>query len=381
MWTPLISRLPDLAPAAVKTSAFTHARTRLPVKAMTTLAEWSCREAHAAPVTWKGLRLRAFDGTTVSMPGEPDLIEHFGLHNTKHGPTRYPLARLVSLLDIGECRFAGCRFGPHRTGEISTARELMPLVEPCDLILIDRGFTGSPTMARIRARNAHFLGRKNARLKVEKVKIVKKLGRKDWIVELPVSIPARKEDPALPATVTVRLFKAQWRAPSGARVTEWFVTSLMDPVEFPRKVLAALYHERWTIETSYREFKRVFHSDVLRSKTVGNVYKEMAGHVVAYQLVRGVMVDAARRRAKKPTAVSFVNAARWVLGFSRIMAYARVEELPRLYEIMLDVIAADEVDVRPGRMEPRAIRREWKHYPCLRMTRAEWRRAQAVERN
>ena len=373
LWTPLAAEFPGVAEAGSAHSGLTHARARFSKEVMTTLAERACRDAPDGGARWKGLRLRAIDGTTESMPREDTLFEHFGRHNTKHGPTRFPLARFVSLLDVETCTIMGYRFAPHATSEIEMAKELIKLLSPGDLALLDRGFTGSPTMARIRARGAEFLGRKNARLDPEKVKVVGHLGRDDFIVELPVSKPARKKDPSLPDTVTVRLFKATWRSPIGERVTEWFVTSLMDSKKFTKRKLAMLYHERWRIETSYEEFKQTFHANVLRSKTTDNIYKEMAAHVLAYQLVRRLMVAAAVKHGKKPTVLSFLNAARWTASFSRMMSSARTRDIPLLYERLLHAIATSEVDVRPGRIEPRAVARERKHYPSLRQPRAAWR--------
>ena len=188
-----------------------------------------------------------------------------------------------------------------------------------------------------------------------------------------MSKPARKKDPSLPDTITVRLFKATWRSPTGERVTEWFVTSLMDSKRFTKRKLAKLYHERWRIETAYLEFKHTFHGDVLRSKTADNVYKEMAAHVLAYQLVRRLMAAAASKHARKPADISFLNAARWTLGFSHAMSSARTRDMPLIYERLLSAIAASRVVIRPGRTEPRALTREWKHYPHLRKSRSAWR--------
>jgi hypothetical protein len=265
-------------------------------------------------------------------------------------------------------------FGPYRKGEPELARPLVERLGKGDLGLIDRGLTGSPTMARILARGADFLGRKNARLNVKKVKVVEYLGRDDFIVELPVSKTARKRDPELPESVRVRLFKASWRSPAGERLTEWFVTSLTDAKRFTKRKLAKLYHERWRIETSYLEFKQVFHAAMLRSKTVDNVYKEIAAHVLAYQLVRRLMVEAAEKHGKKPTSLSFLNAARWTMSFSREMASAPAWALPVLYQSLLDAISADAVEVRPGRIEPRRVVRNRTRYGRLKITRAEWRR-------
>ena len=113
---------------------------------------------------------------------------------------------------------------------------------------------------------------------------------------------------------------------------------------------------------------------MLRSKPVDNIHKEVAAHVLAYQIVRQLMVAAAQKHDKKPTEVSFLNAARWVVHFSHRMAAAPIPRMPSLYQALLDAIASSEVDVRPGRLEPRALTREWKHYPHLRTTRTVWRK-------
>lgn len=379
LWTPVAADFPEIAGDSPDRSALTHARARFPRAVMHTLAEWACRDAAPAGATWKGHRLRALDGTTLSMPDRKELAKHFGRHRTKHGLTRYPLARLVTLLDLGNCTLVGHEFGPYTKGEPTYAKNLVALLKPGDLVLVDRGLTGSPTLARIRARGATFLGRKNARLKVEDVRIVRYLGHNDWIVELPVSKSAREEDPTLPENVQVRLFQATWRAPTGEKIAEWFVTSLTDPEVYARRKLANLYYERWRIETSYQEFKQVFHGDVLRSKTVDNVYKELDAHVLAYQMVRRLIAAAGAAHGVKPSEISLLNAARWTVSFSARMASATPTRLPEMYRSLLAHIAASRVDVRPGRLEPRAVRRERKHYPYLRQRRSDWRASRLAE--
>lgn len=374
LWTPLAADFRELASTRPALSGLTHARSRLPVEVMRSLADRACGESegHACD-TWKRMRLLALDGTAVSMPGEGVLFEHFGRHRTRHGPVGYPLARFVSLLAVGSSTVLDHRFGPFTVPETSMSSELMDSIGPGDLVLADRGFAGTPTFARLLAKGADFLMRKNARLIVENLAIVEGLGRDDFVVDIPMSRSALKKDPSLPPSVRVRVFKASWKSSAGEKLTEWFATSLFDAERFRRHTLAVLYHERWQIETSYREFKQTFHADVLRSKTVENVYKEFAAHVLAYQLVRRLMLAAAEKHGKKSTELSFLNAARWVASFSCRMATAPTWALPIYYERLLDSIAASEIDVRPGRLEPRALTREWKHYPHLRMPRRAWR--------
>jgi hypothetical protein len=373
LWAPLAADFPEVASAAPDDSALTHARARLPVSVLQTLAAQALRDTEEDADRWKGLRLLALDGSTVSMPREPALFEHYGVHRARTTAVRYPLARFCCLLAVGTSTIVDYRFGPFTTSEVAMAQELLGTLGRKDLVLADRYFAGSPMLARLVARGRHFLMRKNARLIVERLPVVKRFGKDDFLVDLPVSEPARRKDPTLPKSVRVRIFRATWKAPTGETITEWFVTSLVDAKRFKKKALAKLYHQRWRIETSYLEFKQTFHADVLRSKTVDNIEKEFAAHVLAYQLVRRLMAAAAKKHHAQPTQISFLNAARAVVRFSQHMAAAPAWALPIYYERLLDAIAAGTIDVRPGRLEPRALTRECKHYPHLRICRSEWR--------
>jgi len=378
IWAPLAADFPELASIAPARSGLCHARGRLPVAVMQTLCAQAVSEAEeVATETWRGLRLLALDGTTVSMPRNRELFERFGAHRARNTTARHPLARFSSLLAVGSSLILDYRFGPFGPGEIVSATPLLATLGCGDLLLADRGFAGGPTFARVYARGADFLMRKNARLIVPRLPVLRRLGREDFVTEIPMNEPARKLDPSLPGKVRCRIFRASWRAPSGQRLTQWFVTSLLDPKRFGKRALARLYHKRWRIETSYNEFKTLFHSDVLRRKTPDTVEKEMAAHVLAYQLVRRLIVAAARKHLKKPTEISFLDAARWTISFSRRMAASPAWALPILYQRLLDTIAASDVDARPGRIEPRALARDRRHYPSLRIPRLLWRSPRA----
>jgi hypothetical protein len=375
LWATLSMRWPERELPGRDLSALTHARGRLPKEVMQCLTEQAYQKVQGVDEQrWRGLRLRALDGTTVSMPASRQLFGHFGRHRARGKPVRYPLGTLVCLLRVGTSLIVDSRFGPYDPGEDKTSRPLLDSLTSEDLLLADRGFSGSPTLARLVDRQTHFLMRKHPRLKPEKLPVLKRLGRSDFITELTVSRPARKQDPWLPKTVRVRIFKATWGTPAGQRVSEWFVTSLMHPGRYPKRTLAKLYHERWQIEISYLEFKQTLHSDVLRSKTCDTIHKELAAHILAYQLVRLLICQAARKHRSKPTQISFLNATRCVVSFSSRMSVMRAWDLPIAYERLLDTIANCQIDVRPGRLEPRSRAREVKHYPRLRTTRKQWRR-------
>jgi len=321
---------------------------------------------------WRGMRLLALDSTTVSMPAEGALFEHFGRHKARGRQVRYPLGTFCALLAVGTSLILDYRFGPYDPGEVKTARPLLDAVGEGDLILADRHFAGSPTLGRILGRKADFLMRKNARLLIRNLPVIERLGKNDFITDIPMDRAARKNDPSLPAKIRVRLCKCAWRSPEGKPVEEWFVTSLMDKKRFKKGSLARCYHYRWQIETTFREFKVLFHADVLRSKTVENVEKEFCAHVLAYQLVRLLIVEAAKKHHKKPREISFLHAARWVIAFSARMSVAPPAQLFQMYEHLIEAIASTGVTPRPGRLEPRVIMREKMHYPRSKISRLQW---------
>jgi len=378
LWTNVASRF-YLNGSHFNSSSLSQARARLPKAVFDVLLIRALAVPEEGFSTWRGLRLMALDSTTVSMPREQLLFDHFGAHRARTTTVRYPLATFCCLLSVGTSLVVDYRFGPFDPGELKTATPLLGNLGVGNLVLADRHFAGTPTLNGIYNTGAHFLIRKNARLRVDRLPVIKRLGPHDILTEIPMNKPARKKDPSLPATVRVRLFKARWRSPAGERIEEWFVTSLTDRKRFSPKALAKLYHQRWRIETSYDEFKVFFHADVLRSKTVDNIEKEFVAHVLAYQLIRRLIVEAAKKHRKKPTEISVLAAARWVLTFSGRMSSAPARELPALYERLLAAIASTPINVRPGRIEPRALTREWKHYPHLRISRSQWRQQRLKE--
>ena len=151
---------------------------------MERLACQACGESHRVPTEqWRSFRLYALDGSTVSMPREAALFDHFGAHRARTTTVRYPLATFAVLLHVDPCLIRDYRVGPFDPGEDKTSRPLLAHPGPGDLLLADRGFAGSPTLARIKARGADFLMRKNARLIVERLPVVERLGCDDFITD------------------------------------------------------------------------------------------------------------------------------------------------------------------------------------------------------
>ena len=132
--------------------------------------------------------------------------------------------------------------------------------------------------------------------------------------------------------------------------------------------------KRWRVETLLRRVKMEMSADVLRSMLPEGIRKEVAARFTAINIVRSVIVEAAIQEGVEPLRISFVFALRSVIMFAPAFAAEPLWKLRDIYHAMLKDIASRLVPYRPGRKEPRAVRRKCHHYPSPQITRAEWKR-------
>src|ERR1017187_2515534 len=373
----------DMTRAALQkpgSGALAKARKRLP------LAVWEALSAAVAELaaacgaardTWRGFRLVLIDGTCVSMPATEALFEHFGTSGNDRNPGRFPLARMVVLGLAGSRTILAYALGVYQDSETSLARTLLKHLRPNDLLIADRLFASAHAYVQYLTHGIQFVTRLHQRVKLSKLRKLRIYGPGDWVVEMPLNPKQRRLHPELPETVTVRVIRARISSREG-RGDLYVVTSLLSAEDYPAKEIVALYGRRWSVETVLREFKVELSADVLRSQTPAGIAKEIAARVVALNAIRKLMLEAAVQEGVDPLRISFVQTLRTVLSFAPAFALRRVEMLPQLYRRMLAEIARELVPERPGRQEPRMIRRETKHYPTLRQTRLQWRKTLAA---
>jgi hypothetical protein len=195
----------------------------------------------------------------------------------------------------------------------------------------------------------------------------------DFIGRLDIHKLYRRKDPSLPTHIDVRFLKAVLRV-RGRRQVVWFVTSLLDRERYPTDQIIALYTRRWHIETLFREVKITLSSDVLRSQSPDGIRKEIVARLTALNVVRTLMLEAgAAAQIEDPLRISFVHAVRAILSFSSALGHAPLYPVRGIYQSLLVEIASHLNPERPGRLEPRAVRRDHKDYPSLRITRAQWK--------
>ena len=320
-----------------------------------------------------GFRVVAIDGTCLSMEDEPQLRREFGIVNTRHGKSRYPEARLVAASLVKTGTVLAHRLGPYRTSEHALGLDLLASLREGDLLVADAHFAGSNLYWKYMEQGLHFITPVHQRLKVERLCRIRKYADGSFVAEVPIWKSHRRKYPYLPQTMTWRFVPVRLRSKRGNRMS-YLVTSLLDGDRYPAAMIRELYLLRWPVETTFADLKHPLSADILRSKTVEGVYKEVTAKVMALNLVRCLMLQAADRHGCAPTRLSFAHCRRVTIVYSLRMSSAPVYLLPGLFDEMLREMAGVINPSRPGRIEPRAVTREYKHFQRLKISRREWRR-------
>jgi hypothetical protein len=333
---------------------------------------------------WRGHRVFGVDGSSFSMPDSAELRAEFGYPPGQAEGCGFPTAHLLVQFDLVHGYLLRAVAAPCRTHDMAHAALMHQDLRPGDVVLADRGLCSYAHLALCRQRGLHGLFRAHQRLIIcfrphrrhngpGKVKPqhagrprsrwLKRLGKHDQLVEYfkPKERPkwmSAEQYAALPESIVVREVRFQVRVP-GYRTREvTLVTTLTDAKRYSARALARLYARRWQVEVNLRHLKQTLKMDVCRCTTFVGVMKELMVFVLAYNLVRRVMVRAGRRQRVEPDRISFVDALRW-------LRHAEAgEELPRL-KVNPD---------RPGRVEPRARKRRPKQYDLLNKPREQLRR-------
>lgn len=311
------------------------------------------------------------DGSTVSMPDEPELVETFGYANTKHGLSRFPVARLTFLVRAGVRAVCDYKIGPYRTSEDDQFNQMWPKIPNGAICIFDKKFCSFYNLAKLRQRRIFAISPLHQkRDPYNLIKAGKRIGPNQWIVRLSLAPQLRKRynDDSLPRYIRVRLIRAKFRR-NGKLKQIWLVTTLLDPREYSRSSIVKLYRQRWEIETRIGSLKTTLQMNVLQSKKVKNVYSEVAATVLAHNLVWTLIHQAAQQTQTQADRISFLGAVRTVLAFSFQLQTSNLYERHRAYTAMLHHIACQTNPYRPNRIEPRLIKRQTRKFGFLKIPR------------
>ena len=329
---------------------------------------------------WRGHRVYVVDGTNDSMPDTPELRAHYGVPRPCQEGLGFPTSHLLLLMDQRSGLLIDCIESPMYTSDVSQTPPLHGHLQPGDILLADVAFAGWAHLALLLQANLHAVmpahhrrivdftqdrrhvhpgkGKGSAKTGKPRSRVIRRLGPDDQIVECfrPKNKPAWMGDPqwlALPESITIREIRRTVKRHGFRPIQVTIVTTLLDEQLYPADELIELRLTRWMIETNIRHLKITLGMDVLKCKTLEGVRKERKIFLLVYNLIRMVMLRAAR--------LQHVNVHR--LSFADTLAWLRLGDLNRITPLTINPL-------RTGRLEPRALKRQKKEFPYMKRTRA-----------
>lgn len=372
-----------LLPCSAETSAYCQARKRLPETFLSNAARQVGQTLQAkvdSEWLWKGKRVYAYDGSTVTMPDTLENQEAYPQIPGQKPGLGFPIARLAALfslscgtvIDLGICRYAG-----KEQSELGLLRKLMHVFKPGDIMLGDRLMCAWTEMWMLRQRGVDSVVRFTSHRKYDFRRGLR-LGKDDHLVEWPKPNRLRSLDKqarrALPRSFTMRECRVRVGRPGFRSKVLILATTLLDAQKYPKEDLAELYRQRWNAELDLRSLKITLKMDILRCKTPELVRKEIWTHILAYNLIRTIMAQAATEHDKQPRSISFKGTVQTLGAFQSLIAsFDQRDAISRnaIYAQLLEAIATHRVGNRPNRFEPRKKKQPHSRHNYLTVPRHE----------
>src|SRR6266540_987161 len=332
------ARLENRPVPADADSAYCQARARLPLEFLHQGIERvgrALQQGVAEAQQWCGHRVKVLDATTLTALDTPANQKKFPQHPDQAPGCGFPLLRVVGLFCLASGALLGWNTGDYWQSEMALATPLWDLLGPGDRLV---------TWTRPRNLPAG-------------------LSLEQWLL--------------FPALLTVRLVRVRVEEKGFRTRVVTLVTTLLDAEKYPPSALAALYRRRWQVELSFRQIKIALGLEHLAVRTPAMIQRALAMHLLAYQLMRALMQEAAQTWDVPLERISFKGTVDAARHFGEALLRARTKgQRTQLLAELLRVLAADAVPERPNRSEPRLLKRRPKRYGRLERPR-QWYRRQA----
>jgi hypothetical protein len=371
-----------LTPCNPQTNSYCEARERLPEALIRDLVRSSGQElAEEAADDWQwlGRNVNVVDGSTVTMADTPENQQAYPQQSGQAAGAGFPIARIVVVFSLAVASVIDMAIGKYRgkqTGENNLFRSLLDSFAPHDVVLADRYYASFWDFALLEQRQVDLVARAHQLRKIDFRKGLK-LGPSDHVVAYPK--PPRPEwldqeaYDQLPLFVLVRHVRYHITRPGFRTRVIILATSLLNAAVYSTEELAQLYRRRWHAELHLRSLKTHMQMDHLRCKTPSRVRKEFYTHLLAYNLVRSVMLESAVASGVAPHQLSFKGAMQSINTFLGVLIGAP-QTFATLYPTLIWMIGTHRVADRPDRIEPRLVKRRPKQYKHLKEPRRIARR-------
>ena len=360
-----------LQPYSTNTGSYCKARQRLPLPMLSSTTCLTGRfldEITPEQWRWQGRRVRLVDGTTVTLPDTPENQLVYPQQKGQEPGLGFPICRIVGIICLASGGILNASMGPFKgkgASEQALLRGMLDTFKIGDVVLGDALFSDYFFLAELIARGVDGVFEQlGARKNTTDFRKGIKLGPKDHLITY--TKPKKKPEwmteeyyLVAPETITIRELSV------GKKV---LVTTLLSATEASSKSLKVLYKNRWSVELDLRNIKTTLGMETLSCKTPEMAEKEMWTYFLAYNLIRIVMAEAASWADLLPRQISFKHTLQlWRACLRESFSLNDSEKVQRL----LCAIAQNIVGNRPGRIEPRAVKRRPKPFPLLTKPRAQ----------
>jgi len=361
-------------------SAYVQARQRLPrqrlQRALMATAQAAERRAGSGGQLG-GRPVKVVDGSTAQLADTPSNQKCYPQPSSQTPGCGFPVLRFVAILSLASGAVLQVVTDSLRSHDLRLFRRLRKYLRRGDIVLGDRAFGEYSTLALLPKQGVDVVARLHHQRKVDFRK-AKRLAKGDglfvWTKGYEQSgLSSPRQWQQMPAEITVRIirFTATIRGFRNRRIT--LVTTLLDPRLYPAEQIIGLYARRWSLELCFRDLKSTLGMEQLRCQSPEMVQKELLVYLVAHNLVRCVMTQAAAHYSVELERISFKGSLDALRQYSAAIARAPSQKLRRqLWEDLLLNLARDLVPLRPGRREPRAVKRRPKPYPLLNKPRRQF---------
>jgi hypothetical protein len=365
-----LHRKPGISSA---TGGYCQARRRLPEALLEGIWQAIARQLaeDATPaIQWRGLRVAVVDGTASSMPDTPQNQAVWPQPGGQKPGCGFPVVKLVGLFSLATGAAHALVTGTLHSSEYTLFVHLWnKITGNFDLLLGDRNFGSYAIFASLQCCNRHGVFRLNGRRKMDWRK-GRRLGKFDraitWYKPKARDLTWWLPQP-IPDSITVRVLKVCVPVPGFRTRVVFLTTNLLDTKQFPATALAELYRRRWQVELFFRHIKTTMRMDVLRCLSPEMIRRELHMHMIAYNLIRALMLRSALAEDKPIDRISFKGTCDTLRQWAPHLAIAAATPAlyHQLFHSLLKTLAEDIVPLRPNRSEPRAVKRRPKNYHRL----------------
>lgn len=327
---------------------------------------------------WQGRRVLVVDGTTVTAPDTCANQKRFPQQSVQAPGCGFPILRIVALMSLATGMMVQWSVGPWRSSELGLLQNLWDVFKAGDVLLGDRLFCTWGLLAQCLRREVQAVFRVRGKVRGDFRRGHRLSKDERWVTwskpqQRPRTI-GRREWKKLPDQLTLRLVRCVLEVPGFRTRRILLATTLLDRDQFPPAALSRLYRRRWTMELTLRNLKTTLQMDHLSCQNPENLEREIRFHFLVHNLVRRLMLEAARRHHVQLDRISFAGSLAVARRYGEALLQARSKkQRTQLFAELLRVIALDLVPDRPGRREPRAVKRRPKPYPRLMRHRHRFR--------